>query len=93
MKKITLTKVIHIIPVIISVIALCIAITKPTKVVTTNANEKVVVEEEPKESAVQKNCRHNWSTVTEDKNNHSIVLSCDKCGLIEVINTLKYGEY
>lgn len=40
MKKITLTKVIHIIPVIISVIALCIAITKPTKVVTTNANEK-----------------------------------------------------
>lgn len=91
MKKITLTKVIHIIPVIISVIALCIAITKPTKVVTTS--EKVVVEEESKKSAVQKNCRHNWSTVTEDKNNHSIVLSCDKCGLIEVINTLKYGEY
>ena len=54
MKKITLTKVIHIIPVIISVIALCIAITKPTKVVTTG--EKVVVEEESKKSAVQKNC-------------------------------------
>lgn len=92
MKKITLTKIFHMLPVVISVIALCVSIAKPAKVVT-NTGEKVVVQEDDKKSNVQKNCRHNWSTITEDKENNSIVLSCTKCGLIEVINTLKYGEY